>query len=140
VISTVAGTPGSAGFSGDGSPATTALLSTPEAIAVDAAGNLYIADTGNPADSDGCSTDEWNGADGTGHVHGQWHGDWRRGRECSGCCDADDERTAAGQSQCSCRVGGRCPDGGAELDCCERCGEGSHFSVGELIGKSSANR
>lgn len=47
LISTVAGTPGSAGFSGDSSPATMALLSTPEGIAIDAAGNLYIADTGN---------------------------------------------------------------------------------------------
>ena len=45
-ISTVAGT-GSAGFSGDGGAATTAQLRSPEAVAVDADGNLYIADTGN---------------------------------------------------------------------------------------------
>lgn len=46
VISTVAGT-GTAGYSGDGGPATSAKLFRPEAVAVDAAGDLYIADTGN---------------------------------------------------------------------------------------------
>jgi DNA-binding CsgD family transcriptional regulator/sugar lactone lactonase YvrE len=43
---TVAGT-GVAGFSGDGGPATDALLSSPTAMAFDAEGNLYIADAGN---------------------------------------------------------------------------------------------
>ncbi len=43
VISTLAGT-GSAGFSGDGGPATTAALDTPRGMAFDAAGNLYFAD------------------------------------------------------------------------------------------------
>jgi uncharacterized protein (TIGR03437 family) len=46
VISTVAGT-GHAGLSGDGGPAAAAQLNTPYGIAVDAAGNLYIADLGN---------------------------------------------------------------------------------------------
>lgn len=45
-ITTIAGT-GVAGFSGDGGPATSAALNLPTAIAVDAAGNLYIADTNN---------------------------------------------------------------------------------------------
>jgi uncharacterized protein (TIGR03437 family) len=45
-ISTVAGT-GNAGFSGDGGAATAALLNSPRAVAVDSAGNLFIADTGN---------------------------------------------------------------------------------------------
>src|SRR5438105_643808 len=45
-IRTVAGT-GISGFQGDGGPATAALLSHPYGLAVDAAGNLYIADLGN---------------------------------------------------------------------------------------------
>ena len=43
VITTVAGT-GFRGFSGDNGPATSAQLATPVAVAVDPAGNLYIAD------------------------------------------------------------------------------------------------
>jgi sugar lactone lactonase YvrE len=46
VISTVAGT-GVPGFSGDGGPATSAELNYPRAVAVDGAGNLYIADAFN---------------------------------------------------------------------------------------------
>ncbi|TMD63520.1 MAG: hypothetical protein E6I84_15565, partial [Chloroflexi bacterium] len=44
---TVAGTPGKAGYSGDNGPATNALLSYPTGLAVDATGNLFIADTYN---------------------------------------------------------------------------------------------
>ena len=46
IISTVAGT-GVAGFSGDGGPAVSASLKEPLGVVVDAAGNVYFADTGN---------------------------------------------------------------------------------------------
>ena len=46
IISTIAGT-GVAGFSGDGGAATAARLDLPTALALDAAGNLYAADTGS---------------------------------------------------------------------------------------------
>ena len=46
VVSTVAGN-GISGFSGDGGAATDARLSSPYSVAVDAAGNLYIADFSN---------------------------------------------------------------------------------------------
>jgi hypothetical protein len=43
IITTIAGT-GTAGFSGDGGPATSAQLNGPYGVAVDAIGNLYITD------------------------------------------------------------------------------------------------
>jgi len=46
VIVTIAGT-GAAGFSGDGGPATAARLDLPTALALDASGNLYVADSNN---------------------------------------------------------------------------------------------
>lgn len=46
VITTVAGN-GSEGFSGDNGPATAAMLSNPEGVAVDRDGNIYIVDAGN---------------------------------------------------------------------------------------------
>ena len=59
VITTVAGT-GDWGFSGDGGPAADASLSGPSAVAVDAGGNVYIADSGNHTvrrvDADGIIT------------------------------------------------------------------------------------
>jgi len=48
IINVIAGSPTAAsGSSGDGGPATSALLNTPESIDVDAFGDLYIADFGN---------------------------------------------------------------------------------------------
>ena len=46
IISTIAGT-GVAGYTADNVPATTSELSSPQEIAMDSAGNLYIADQGN---------------------------------------------------------------------------------------------
>lgn len=46
IITTVVGA-GTAGFSGDGGPATLAKLNTPQRIAFDSVGNLYITDTLN---------------------------------------------------------------------------------------------
>lgn len=46
IITTIAGTPGFNGYSGDGGPATSALLNFPIGIVVDATGNVYIADNG----------------------------------------------------------------------------------------------
>lgn len=49
IVNTIAGTPGSSslGFSGDGGPATSAHMTNPWDIALDNAGNLFIADFGN---------------------------------------------------------------------------------------------
>jgi uncharacterized repeat protein (TIGR01451 family) len=46
VITRLAGT-GTVGFGGDGGPAVSAALNIPLGLAVDAAGNVYIADSGN---------------------------------------------------------------------------------------------
>ncbi len=46
-INTVAGSNGTAGFTGDGAAATSARLGQPTGVAVDGAGNIYIADRFN---------------------------------------------------------------------------------------------
>lgn len=48
IITTLAGT-GAAGYGGDNGPATSAQLNSPWAVATDADGNVYIADSGNSA-------------------------------------------------------------------------------------------
>jgi sugar lactone lactonase YvrE len=47
LIKTVAGTPYVAGYSGDGAAATKAALNSPVAVAIDGAGDIFIADYGN---------------------------------------------------------------------------------------------
>lgn len=47
--SLVAGTPGVHGYSGDGGPALQAKLNMPESVAIDKAGDVYIADAANCA-------------------------------------------------------------------------------------------
>lgn len=47
IIVTVAGIGGTGGYSGDGGPATAGMLNTPEDIAVDQQGNLFISEYGN---------------------------------------------------------------------------------------------
>ena len=48
-ITTVAGTLGSSGASGDGGPATSARLASPVDVAIDSSGNIYISSHGNHA-------------------------------------------------------------------------------------------
>jgi len=46
IITTIAGN-GTAGYSGDGGPADSAQLNTPRGVAIDASGDIYIADASN---------------------------------------------------------------------------------------------
>lgn len=46
-VTTVAGTPGEAGYTGDGEPATAAMLHNPQDIEIGPDGHLYFADTNN---------------------------------------------------------------------------------------------
>ena len=47
IISTIAGTAGSNSYGGDSGPAAKALFNGPLGVALDSAGNVYVADTGN---------------------------------------------------------------------------------------------
>jgi sugar lactone lactonase YvrE len=47
IITTIAGVNGPAGYAGDGGLGIKAKLNTPRGLAVDAAGSVYVADTGN---------------------------------------------------------------------------------------------
>ena len=66
VISTVAGSDSYGGYSGDGGPAVSARLYAPYGLAIDSAGNIYIADNVNGENSQGGYF--WR------HQH---HGGWR---------------------------------------------------------------
>ncbi len=72
IITIVAGT-GTLGYSGDGGPATAANLRVPEGVAVDTAGNLYIADSENAAHSRGVLADEPEYSERNYDDRGQWH-------------------------------------------------------------------
>jgi sugar lactone lactonase YvrE len=73
IITTVAGTIGVSGATGDGGAATSAELSSPTAITIDGTGNLYIADSSNCAIRKG---DQWNHYDCRGNAGKLWF-DWR---------------------------------------------------------------
>jgi uncharacterized repeat protein (TIGR01451 family) len=47
VITTIVGTPGTPGYTGDGGPATSATISYADRVSVNGAGNLFISDAGN---------------------------------------------------------------------------------------------
>ncbi len=47
IITTIAGTPGTPGYSGDGGLATAATIAYADRVSVNAAGNLFISDSGN---------------------------------------------------------------------------------------------
>ena len=47
IINTLAGTAGATGYSGDGGPAVGAKLSSPQGVAVDSEGNVFITESGN---------------------------------------------------------------------------------------------
>jgi hypothetical protein len=77
IITTVAGK-GTGGFSGDGGPATEAAFGSTHRIAVDAAGNIYVADWNNhrirKVDTNGIVT-TIAGSGGTGYLQGGFGGD-----------------------------------------------------------------
>jgi len=85
VITTVAGN-GTTGYSGDNGPATSAAIFNPFSVAVDSAGNLYIADYGNnvvrKVSNGVITTVAGNGAVGTSCANGQRSEERRVGKEC----------------------------------------------------------
>ena len=79
-ITTFAGTSNSQGFSGDGGVATSARLWSPQGVAVDPAGHVYIADTTNQRIPPGRCRDR-DHHDGGGHRDRRVLGGWRAGAE-----------------------------------------------------------
>ena len=74
VITTIAGT-GTAGYSGDGGPATSAQLNEPWAVAVDSAGAVYVAEWSGSRVPQDCQRDHH-------HRRGQWRLRFRRRWRC----------------------------------------------------------
>jgi hypothetical protein len=72
IITTVAGT-GNAGYIGDGGPAVNSSLNTPQGVALDGAGNLYIADKGTQRGSHGLGRNRR-------YIHDRRHGKLRQRR------------------------------------------------------------
>ena len=86
IVTTIAGN-GGEGFSGDDGPATAAMFNDPAGLAVDASGNLYIADKSNfrvrMINISGTITTVAGNGDGVGSGYGAYSGDYGPANEAS---------------------------------------------------------